>query len=444
MKKFVAILFAVLMSFSVLPLLVVAQEEAPEDFEIVQIEVDGVEVFRQESGGTETQTIHVERGTDIEIRVEFKSNIDSDRVGVKAWIGGFEFGDVEDRTGIFTVEPEIIYSKFLNLEVPNDIELDEEEFKLHIEVFDNAGSSELTKSFNLAIRKERHDLNIIDALFFPSNTVEAGRALRTVVRVENLGEKKEEDVLVKVSIPELGISTKNFIDELVSDEEETDDDSEETSESSDELVLFIPENTPSGEYLVEIEVEFNRGHDVITEKKTILVEGKETTIVSKAIISVDMSSQNIEQGQEVPYKFMIANLGNQRTLYSVEVEGASGWGTTKVSPAFVSVDQGDAGEVFVFVKANENAAEGIKTFKADILADGVKVKEVNLNANVVAKEKEVVTTTGFQNTQRALEIAFVILVVILVILGLVIAFRRVGTRTRESSEPETIEGQTYY
>ncbi|MBU0547120.1 hypothetical protein KKA72_00540, partial [Patescibacteria group bacterium] len=42
----------------------------------------------------------------------------------------------------------------------------------------------------------------------------------------------------------------------------------------------------------------------------------------------------------------------QRTLYSVEVEGTGAWGVTRVSPAFISVDQGEAGEVFVFSVEN--------------------------------------------------------------------------------------------
>ena len=91
-------------------------EEPKKPFEFKQIEVDGVDVL-----GT-TQNIHVERESVVEIRAEFMSNINSDRVKVKVWIGGFEFGDVSDKTGVFTVEPGIVYSKTLRLEVPKDIE----------------------------------------------------------------------------------------------------------------------------------------------------------------------------------------------------------------------------------------------------------------------------------------------------------------------------------
>ena len=439
MKKLFATLLIVLLSLTSLTNFAFAQEVPPQEFIDVQIEVDGVDV-----SSTQAQIVQVERGETVDIRVEFKSNIDGDRTRVRAWIGGFEFDEVRDTTDIFSVEQGLIYNKRLSLEIPDDIELEEgEEFTLHIEIFDNDSDSEFTRSFKLGIRKERHKLNLLDVIFYPSNTIEAGRPLRSVVRVENLGERKEEDILVKVSIPELGISAKTFIDELVSDEEDRYDDDEETSESTNELVLFIPKDAQSGEYLVEVEVTSNRGHDTLTEKRNILVEGKETTAVSKSIISVDMSAQNIVQGQEVPYKFMIANLGNARTLYSAEVEGTGAWGISRVSPAFVSVDEGQASEIFVFVRANDVAPVGRQAFKINLLADGVKVKEITLNANIVAKEVTA-PVSGFQNTQRALEIAFVILVVILVILGLAIAFRRTGSKSKNTSEPETIEGQTYY
>ena len=403
-------------------------------FVFKEIEVDGVNVL-----GT-NQNIHVERSSTVEVRSEFVSNIDSDRVRVKIWIGGFEFGDVSDRTGIFTVEPGLVYSKTLRLEIPEDIDLDSEDFRLHVEIFDNDGVSR-QETFKLGIRKERHSMNIRDVIFFPSNTVEAGRSLRAEVRVENLGERKEEDVLVKVSIPELGTSAKAFIDELVPDEENVNDDDEETSGSA-ELVLLIPKDAKTGEYTVEVEVEFNRGHDVINDKRKILVEGvKGAGVISpaEAIVSVDMTAQNIAQGSEIPYKIMLANLGDTRIVYSIDATGTAGWGTSRTSAAFVSVDSNQAGEIVLFVRANDDAVEGPKAFTVKILANGEEVKQLNLNANVTPKG---VTGAGFQDIQRGLLVGFVILVVILIILGLVIAFRRVGEKT-SAEEPES-ETQTYY
>ena len=416
---------------------VVSEKQTPaqKPFDFTQIEVDGVDVL----GGS--QKIHVERGSVVEVRSEFKSNINSDRVRVKVWIGGFEFGDVSDRTGIFTVEPGIVYSKTLALEVPEDIELDADDFRLHVEIFDNEGVSR-EETFKLAVRKERHSLNLLDVIFFPSNTVEAGRSLRADVRVENLGEQKEEDILVTVSIPELGVSTKEFIDELVPNEDSVTDDDEETSGSASNLVLFIPDDAKTGEYTVEVKIEFNRGHDVLTEQRKILVEGTGAKITTaEALVSVDFTAQDIGKGSEIPYKIMLANLGDSQLVYSIEVSGTEGWATTRTSSPFISVDSDEAGELVLYVKARDDAVAGPKSFTVKVIADGETIKQLNLNANVAERS---LARGGFEEVQRGLLVGFVILVVILIILGLVIAFKRVGEKSGTIPEQPEVEGQTYY
>jgi len=415
----------------------------PEGFvTLTDVEANGVDVL------VPGASLSTERGQDLTIRIQFVAETNDDRVKVKAWVGGFEFGDVSDITEIFTIKKGATYVKILNLEIPEDIELDDEDFTLHIEVF---GTNDVSReeTFSLALQKVRHHLNIIDVLFFPGNTVEAGRVLTTSVRVENLGEQKEEDILVKVSIPELGIKTSSFIDELAS-AKEVDDDDEETSNSSPDLVLFIPKDALSGEYVVEIQVEFNRGHDVITEKKSIFIEGDRSKGIKdelkekvEALISVDMSSQNIAQDAEVPYKLMVANLGNKKMLYSVEASGMSGWGISRITPSFVSIEPGEAGEFFIFARANDNAPLGQQTFTVKLSADDIEVRSLTLNANIIEKGRA--ERIGFVGLQKALEIGFIILVIILVILGLIIAFRRIGEKPAESrDEPEVLEGQTYY
>ena len=182
MKRLLATFFVVLLSLTSIANIVFAQEHAPEDFDILEAEVNGVDVTGL------GQTVQVDRGDNIDIRLQFKSNIDSDRAEVKAWIGGFEFGDVQDKTEIFTVEQGLIYVKNLNLKIPSDIQLDSDEFTLHIEIFDNDSDAEVTRLFRLGIRKDRHKLDLLDVIFYPGNTIEAGRPLRAVVRIENLGE----------------------------------------------------------------------------------------------------------------------------------------------------------------------------------------------------------------------------------------------------------------
>ena len=81
-----------------------------------------------------------------------------------------------------------------------------------------------------------------DSLFFPDH-----RTGVATVRVENKGERTEDDVRVEVSIPELGISGADYIDEIdPNDEEET-----------EEIFLPVPVCAQSGTYLAEVLVSYD-------------------------------------------------------------------------------------------------------------------------------------------------------------------------------------------
>ena len=58
------------------------------------------------------------------------------------------------------------------------------------------------------------------------------------VRVENKGQKDEDDVKVTVSIPALGLSATDYIDEVEEDEEE----------ETEELFIRMPKCAEAGQY----------------------------------------------------------------------------------------------------------------------------------------------------------------------------------------------------
>src|SRR5574341_761734 len=115
-----------------------------------------------------------------------------DDVRVKAEIDGYEYGDIEDRTSLFDIDAGNVYRKTLNLVIPNDIDASET-YTLRVEVSDSDNQEEFNVSLN--IDEQRHNLGIFDVLVNPSR-VAAGRPLFLNVRIENLGEMKEENVKV--------------------------------------------------------------------------------------------------------------------------------------------------------------------------------------------------------------------------------------------------------
>ena len=412
------------------------------DYSIKQIDVDGTTVFLN---GDQTEQVEVKRGETAVIEVWVKGNLpvdeSVDNVRVEASIGGFENYDVEERTSTFKVEGNITYKKTLRLEIPFDVELgdDPKDFDLRVEAFDR--SNHVPVFFDLRLSEMRHALNIQDVIFSPDLEITAGKTLFAKVRVENLGDRKEEDIKVTVSIPELGLSTRTYIDELVNKENNNNDDDEETSASTEDLFLRIPENVKSGVYDVRVSLEFNRGFNTLSKTYKLNVLGAvPTTLPEMTTVTVDSTSKEVMQGKGVVYKISIANLGTTARQYSLDVSGISDWGTFRVDPSSVIVQPTQTSEMFVFVTARETAQAGSNLFTVRVNSNGNVVKTLNLEADVKSAAP---ATSQFDNLKRGLEIGFIVLLIILVILGLILAITRMR-KPEERREEMTSEGQTYY
>lgn len=446
-------IFAVLAVF-LIALSGVVVAENTDIYSIQKVEVNGVVA--------NGDAVYVERGTTVPVEVWVRGNEalsagcsddgdndedDEDKycgseynAKVKAWIGGYEYGDVEDVTGPFEIEPGVVYRKVLYLDIPNDMEASDD-YTLHVEIYDD--DNEYRQSFALRVQETRHLLAIQDVIFRPSLTeVDAGSALFTTVRVENMGDNKEEDIKVIVKVPDLGLETRDYIDELAAEEDRDDNEDneyEEDSASSDELYLRIPSNVESGYYDVVVEVEYNRGHDVIRATRTLYVDGVDAGDEEKTVISVDGDEQEVAQGEEASYKVMFANLGEDTKIYTVEVLGTGNWADVEVEPSFVAVRAESTGEAYVTLTPHEDAKEGQHMFTIQILGDDEVVKEVTLNVDVEAKE------TGWDVAKTVLAVAFIVLLVVLIVLAIALAVRA-GRKeeTEDELEPSTEEGQTYY
>jgi hypothetical protein len=409
------------------------------EYDFTKIEVDNVEIT---AGG---DSVFAERGQDLDVAVWFRgidNGISVDNVKVKAWISGYEYGDIEDVTETFEVESGVSYKKTLTLELPEDMD-GSDNYVLHVMIEDRYDSIEFGSGNDVVLRiqEKRHKLVIQDVILNPGLSVEAGKPIYAVVRVENLGDKKEEDIKVKLSIPKLGIETRDYIDELVAHEcEDGCDEDEEDSASSNELMLKIPESAKAGEYQLLVEVEYNRGHDVTSESYTLNVKGvvEEEAEEEETIVTFDSETKKVEQGEGIIYKLSIGNLGVKSKSYTFEVSGTEGWATARVDPSVLSVAKDSTGEAYVYVSVDENAAEGTHVFNVKVLSNGVIVEEANLGTEV---EKDVGTSV-WTAIKYILVILFIVLMAVLIILAIALAVKRSGKS--EEEEPSTMEAQTYY
>ncbi len=421
------------------------------DYDIVDVQVNDISLGS-------SKTLNIERTDVITVEVELVSrSVDVvPDVRVRAEINGYEFGDIVSKTDIFDLQPNnVTYKKTLELDIPEDLQASRQ-YTLRIQVSDSRNQE--IQEIKLNINEQRHYLRIFDVLLRPTGSIEVGKPIFATVRVENLGEKKERDIEVRVSVPEFGIIARDYIDELVTEVEEriTVRDDEESSASSNELMLRIPDDVKTGVYDLLVEVIYNRGHSKVTQRVPLSVAGKtvtETTTKPSAettIVSIDSVSKTMNTGGEIPFKIMFANMDNIPRIYTLEVSGTQLFADARVDPGFITVQPGRTGEAYVFLKVKPNVETKKQFFTIRALSGTDTIREFSLTADVKGSEAPV----SWVWLRNVLYVVFGILIVVLVILLVAWGVRRTSERDEETVEtnegkplepsPSVAEGQSYY
>jgi len=240
------------------------------------INIDRVEINDIELEQNAANRLDVIRDNEFEIEISFTPTQNVDNVEIEAAIYGFEYNDISriaDYIGNADYDANVTYVRKLRLTLPDEV--DEDDYRLRI-IFADRNNGEIVQNYNLKIDVPRHKLKIEDIIIFPSNDIEAGRALLATVRIENKGEKTEDDVRIEISIPELGLAAVDYIEEIDPDDEE----------ETEEIFLAIPVCTKAGQYIIDINVEFDQLKD------------NERAQVPIRIIESDRCSDNQEQDTE--------------------------------------------------------------------------------------------------------------------------------------------------
>ncbi|MBW2982374.1 hypothetical protein KY343_05825 [Candidatus Woesearchaeota archaeon] len=372
------------------------------------------------------------RDDELIVKVKINALADDNNVVVKAEIDGLDHDEdqAEDETDPFSVKEGRSYWKTLNLKLPDRMDVDQ--YALRIEVSNRADDEEVEVVAMLDVTTPRDAMTIKDVVLSPEEFVKAGRALLANVRVKNVGEKDQDGVRVRVSIPDLGISDSDWIDEIEA----------EDSVTSEELYMRIPQCAEAGDYEVVVTVEYDDGdEEVETTELITVVEGDMCDIGSdedagQTIITVGSDVQEVVAGESgVVYPVSLSNTGSTSRTYQIAVQ-AGDWADVRVSPNVVVLDSEETKMVYVYVSAKEDATPGVQTFGVEVKSGDEVLQEVVLSANVAEP-----TDTG-SSLKRVLEVGLVVLVIALVVVGLVVGFKRLKEDSEEVSE--TGEEQTYY
>lgn len=401
----------------------------------VQAKIDGDSISPDE-----VNRVDFTRGDIVDVEVRLNSSITLEDVEITAMVSGYEFGNIEpmsDTSGIFDMDPNVSYKKRLSVRIPSEVE--EDNYKLRVLIADRYGKSAIY-DYNLRLDSPRHGFQIEDVVFSPGTVVEAGRALLTTVRVENMGESEEESVKVTVAIPELGISASDFIDSI----------DYEDSETSEEMYMRIPSCAAPGDYNAVIEIRYNELRES-TYKNTVVTvtKGESCPIANKGnepqtVIAMGTTSQNLVPGQAgALYPLTITNNGAESEVYTVSVDGANDFATVQVNPVSTFIlKEGESQAVFLYLTPVEGAAKGQRVFTATVKAGNEVIKQLPLTANVEAGSAAK-TTAVKMDARNALEVGLIVLVVLLIILAVIVGVKKLK-KDEEDSDSEDVEGKTYY
>ncbi|MCX6708026.1 MAG: hypothetical protein NTW67_00035 [Candidatus Woesearchaeota archaeon] len=378
-----------------------------------EVEVDGT-ILQEDA----VNKLSLERGTDYEVRIKFTATANIKDAEVRAFISGYEYSDIEDiedKTQTFDADSGVTYVKKLNIMIPDDV--DSADYKLRIIISDRY-SDERTADYNLKLDVPRNALKVSDVVFNPANAVKSGSALLTTVRVQNSGEKAQNDVKVTVSIPGLGVSATEYIEQIDNNDEE---------EETEEIFLRMPKCAKAGNYDVTVDVEYSQGHYKITQKNTIAVLADDTCNEEepKTTITLGNQMQSATSGQTATFPITVTNAGKTSKTFIATVPNAD-WATITMTPTSTMViPAGQTQTIFVNVQLSKDVPAGAHSLAATV-SSGEYTQELTLTTNVLQSKS---------TARSVFETILIVLVVLLVILGIVLGIAHL--RNKEQAE-------TYY
>lgn len=231
---------------------------APLPLNLDRFEMDDVELLENQ-----VNRLDVQRNGEYEVEIKFTPTQDIRNLQLEVFASGFEFSDIApigETSRTFDADTNITYVRRFRLRLTDQVE--EDDYKLRV-LFTDRNNNELVKNFNVKFDVPRHGLKVEDIVFYPAGAVQAGQALLTTVRMENQGEKVEQDVRVEVSIPALGISGVDYIDEIRA--------GGNREKGTEEIFMRIPECAKPGSYDVTVKAWYNQLHDSVSSKTKVEV-----------------------------------------------------------------------------------------------------------------------------------------------------------------------------
>jgi hypothetical protein len=264
----------------------------------------------------------------------------------------------------------------------------------------------------------------------PSDFVYNGRAFNTVATFYNNRDYNIRNMKVRIIVPELGIESVQYIDNIKVCEAKT-----------IEVLLRAPMCVATHDYKIIVEASFmNMFGDTeyipgITSIKVIsdpycqmILENNQT--IGNTFIDV-MEIQDVYKGSEAVFPIRISNAESTDKDYTFTVTGLDGWGYFRLEPSsLIIVPSGAQRTMDLYVGAykSEKVAPGERVFVVSIQS-GEEVQRFLLIANV--KESGQIDNSFLWFF--SLKVLLIGGLVLLIIVALIIGIKKYGDNTKRES-----------
>ena len=253
---------------------------------IQEVELDDV-LLRQD----QVTRLDIEKNQEYEVDVLLEADEDVDDMEIKVFVSGFEYSlteRAEDHKGPVSMEAGEVRQFTFDIDFSD--EFDQDDYLLRVMLIDR-NDEETIGRYPIKLDVPRHSLKIEDVIFYPETQINANEALMTSVRIENNGEKTQEDVKVRLYIPDFELAATTYINEI------EDGDEQET----EEMYLRMPKCGADGLHAVEITVEYGEGHYKTTGRTYINFKQDESCIIpEEGTVELIVTEDQETEGEAVP------------------------------------------------------------------------------------------------------------------------------------------------
>jgi len=262
------------------------------------------------------------------------------------------------------------------------------------------------------------DLYIESISTSPADFVYNGRAFNTIVTLQNNRDYNIRNLKVRVLMPELGIESVQYIDNL-----------EVCSSKTVEFFLRAPMCVPMHDYKVIVEASFMNvfggieGIPGITSIRVMpdkycqmILENNQS--IGNTFIDV-MEIQDVYKGSEAVFPIRISNREFNDKEYIFTITGLDGWGYARFEPgSLIIVPDGAERTMDLYVGANKDVSPGERVFVVSVQS-GEEIQRFLLIANVKESTSGVDKTFLWMFSLRVILIGgLILLILVALVIGL--------------------------